>query len=484
MTSSLPALYSLFALSASSGAPATLDHGVAAFPALAGQLAVKGSLILLAAWAATQVLRRASAATRHLIWTAAAGALLALPLFTAALPAWRIGRPGWMRSRPETARPVASTGAGSAVAPAVEPASSLNAQRSAAVSRKAGAPPRWSRIPAAWLLLGWAAGLAIVVGRLGLGTLRVSQIARRACPMNDARGLERDLARELGLRCPVSVLISDRPIMPMAWGVLRPVILLPASAAHWPDARLRAVLAHELAHVGRRDGLTQLLARVACGIYWFNPLVWLAARELRHERERASDDRVLGLGTQASDYAAHLVDLARMLRRAEASWSMAVPMASPSHLEARVVAVLNPRVNRGTVSPARAAAVLLAAVALLTPLAALRAAAEKAPGKIWGTVYDPSGAVVPDATVTISNPATKVTQSVSTGQEGVYEFPDIPAGHYDVEVSHFGFGFFRRDLQLDARASLRLDVTLDPGRVNETVDVVAKAPRTASYQGK
>ena len=126
---------------------------------------------------------------------------------------------------------------------------------------------------------------------------------------------------ELGLRRSLRLLISDERIMPMTWGWRRPMVLLPADAMEWDMERLRIVLRHELAHVKRWDCLTQSVANLVRAFYWFNPLVWLAARQMCLERERACDDLVLSAGARPSEYAGHLLEIARQFAcasRAEA----------------------------------------------------------------------------------------------------------------------------------------------------------------------
>jgi hypothetical protein len=164
--------------------------------------------------------------------------------------------------------------------------------------------------------------------------------------------------------------------MPLTWGALRPSILLPAEADAWPEERRRVVLLHELAHVARRDCLVQTLAAVCCAAYWFHPGAWWAARKMREEREQACDDRVLAAGARASDYAGHLLDVARAYRTPLCA--AAIAMAAPSQLEGRVRAVLEPRRDRRAITR-RTGAVCAGAVLLASaPLAAV-SPSERAP---------------------------------------------------------------------------------------------------------
>jgi hypothetical protein len=121
---------------------------------------------------------------------------------------------------------------------------------------------------------------------------------------------------------------------------------MPEAAAEWPWDRVRAVLLHELAHIKRNDVHIQTLAQMACAAYWFNPLVWFAANQLRLECERACDDSVLMGGTSGADYATHLYEIARA-GSAPASAPFAIGLAvHRSQLEERLVAILNPRMPR------------------------------------------------------------------------------------------------------------------------------------------
>src|SRR4051812_10149324 len=161
----------------------------------------------------------------------------------------------------------------------------------------------------------------------------------------------------------------------MTWGIVYPTVLLPIDADEWNDERRSIVLLHELAHVKRFDAFTQLIAQVATGVFWFNPFVWLAAREMRKEREHACDDFVLQGGARASDYAHDLLQIARSLGASSAPAAAALAMARRSEFEGRLLAILDPKTDRRSVSRARLALATLGVVMLALPLAALAPAA-------------------------------------------------------------------------------------------------------------
>ena len=93
---------------------------------------------------------------------------------------------------------------------------------------------------------------------------------------------------------PIAVLSSSGSMEPGIFGVLRPVLLWPeAISFHLDDAQLEAVLAHEAAHVRRRDNLTSLFHMLVEATFWFHPLVWWMESQLVKERERACDEEVL-----------------------------------------------------------------------------------------------------------------------------------------------------------------------------------------------
>jgi len=328
--------------------------------------AIKSTVVLCAAWILVLVLRRRSAAARHLVWTAAAAALLALPLLTVALPAMHVPVSGEILSANTglvfRAFGISTADDGSATE---VPAASTPVTRATPVST--GPDVRL------WAVMIWAAGAAAAFLKMLAAYLGLWRARRGARPFEDG-GLVASLAQSLEIPERVPVFETESGGMPMTFGFLRPAVFVPGDCRNWSEERRRVVLLHELAHVRRGDAATHLVARAALSLNWWNPLAWFAWREFLKERERAADDLVLGSGARASDYASHLLEVARSLHAGAASGCAAVAMARRSQLEGRLLAILDSKIDRqpipGAATPLAAA---LAAALLMAPFAAVRA---------------------------------------------------------------------------------------------------------------
>ena len=341
--------------------------------------AIKGSLILGVAWALAARPGRWSAAARHQVLAAALAAALLLPLGTVMLPAWRWYVPGaevLLTQAPQSARAtilsMASTTPSSRTR-AQEPSAAVFEARTAMST----ASPRSRTIewPLA-LIAFWILGTAVLSLRLTIGIVGAWRIGRKAVVVTDPSWLasREGAARRLNLTQRVEVRMTDGA-MPSTCGLWRAFLLLPTDAHTWDDQRRSVVLLHEMAHIRRRDCQTQIVAQLACALYWFNPLVWIVAARLRVERELACDDLVLSAGTRSSDYATHLLDIARQFRNPVLPPVATVSMARPSQLEGRLLAILDGTRSRRQPSARRSTLGLLAAAALLLPMAAVQPAA-------------------------------------------------------------------------------------------------------------
>jgi HEAT repeat protein len=173
-----------------------------------------------------------------------------------------------------------------------------------------------------------------------------------------------EVSDRLALDEPPRLLRSEDAKMPFACGLLTPTIVLPAECDSWSLDRRRAVLLHELAHVRRHDLVGHTLGRLACAVYWFHPLVWTAAKQLRSESERACDDLALSCGARATDYAEHLLDIVTSVRR-DATPSVALAMARRKEFEGRMLAILDPELRHGSPSR-RQSATLIGSLALIS----------------------------------------------------------------------------------------------------------------------
>ena len=378
----------------------------------------------LAAWS----LRNHSAAARHLVWWLAMVAALVVPIASWYKPA---GAPTMI------VMPVATT---IVVGPETE---TLHAIGIAEI-----------------LLTGWVVGFLLMSARLVLGLIRAYQRRRDSTPS--------PLVSE---RNGVAVRFSDAISVPETFGLRRPVILLPMEAAHWSEERLRIVIAHELTHIERHDWLTQMVAQFSACVYWFHPLAWFALGQLRIERELACDDGVLRMGYRGSEYAQHLVDVARAVRTHTDALTASVPMATRSQLESRIRAILNPAKNRGSVTTMmKLGAMACTAIAIALFSTANGTAANGA--ALSGTVVDPSGARVPKAMILVATAdGSRKLASTTANDAGEFEVKSLEAGQFLLEVRKPGFRLQTQAITIAVGRPVQTEVRLDVGNIQENMTV-------------
>jgi beta-lactamase regulating signal transducer with metallopeptidase domain len=191
------------------------------------------------------------------------------------------------------------------------------------------------------LFVAYLSGVGLIVASTLIAWLGMRRIANRGALVRDDAWLEtlRTTGRATGLRRRVRLVATDDVSVPMTWGLLRPVVVIPPIALEWDAERRRIVLLHELSHIASFDWGFNLLARAACALFWFHPAAWWIARELRADCELACDDRVISAGVRRSEYAELLVEAADRFLPLEP----ALPLGGRAGLRPRLAAILDAR---------------------------------------------------------------------------------------------------------------------------------------------
>ena len=358
---------SLFLVASATSIPLLLDSSL------------KGLALLVLTGVIVFAFRRSSASLRHLLWTSALGSLLLLPLLSLILPEWNI------LPAPKSAAPaLVSTSESSELVPLPAPAPLEELSFAPTATHSPTLPevkpvaipepsPALQLTLKDWCFAIWALGTLFFLSRLGCNTLLTGH--RNKSSNNSSNQIQErvdQLAQDFGIRRKVRVQFGLSKSMPMTCGILRPQLRLPLEASTWEPSHLRTVLLHELAHVKRHDVLTQLLVKLTCALYWFNPLVWIVSHRIELEREKACDDLVLAKGIQPADYAESLLQVISQTQP-DLSNPVGLAMARPSTLETRMKAILAQHLNR-RLSKKACFLVTLLGITLVLPIAMLASA--------------------------------------------------------------------------------------------------------------
>jgi uncharacterized protein (TIGR03435 family) len=355
----------------------------------------QGTLVGLAALLALRLLRDASAQARYLVACLALGAMLVMPAATA-----------WRLSSTAAAEPwVAPVHRSLFLRVTPEPSVAhdrliIGFRRTtgggpAAADPDGAAPwPGLSTIVAVWL-----AGVCLLLARLAGGWWRVRRLlaVARALPVSSWQAASTRLAAQIGLTRAVRVVDAAFVDGPVVIGWLQPVVLLPVAAlAGLTPEQVRAILAHELAHVRRHDAMVNVAQTVTETLLFYHPAVWWVSSRIRLEREHCCDDVALAVSGDAYGYASALAEL-ETWRATQPALSLA---ATGGPLLRRVARLLSPpvaRAPRGGVTLTIACALLFVVGAGALQLLVARqpgpdAAVENSGASAWRMVFHhPSG---------------------------------------------------------------------------------------------
>ncbi len=346
-------------------------------------IAIGSTIILALAFSIARCLTNRAAACRFTVWQVAFGCILLLPLASICLPTIPLG---WTKngdaSQPWIDRPMSPVHLPNREI--VFPQSNPNGMQLLELDREQGSGsreatfdgltasshviprvpmklaadilPRWSIDWEQAVVSIWFLGVVYFCVRLAWINLKVRRLA--------CQPAEKSIAG-------VPISFSPDFNVPVAMGIFHPRIVLPITARQWTSERTEFVLAHEWAHVQRRDVLWQTIAALAKCVAWFNPLVWLANRQMINERERACDDRVLSDGAKPAAYAAEILSLAAMLSGRTSPFCGLVAMAQKP-IERRLRAILDGSICRDKVQARFCSGVWICFAVVCLPIAILR----------------------------------------------------------------------------------------------------------------
>jgi beta-lactamase regulating signal transducer with metallopeptidase domain/Tfp pilus assembly protein PilF len=214
----------------------------------------------------------------------------------------------------------------------------------------------------------WAGVFALSLASWLRRLLRTVPSVREANPA-EADALCRAEA-SLSLSHNVALCIASADRVPGARGWLRPCVVLPDQLSdQLSEAELQAILAHELAHIARRDNLSAAVARVIVSAFWFHPLLWWIERRMLAEREAACDELVLAHGAEAADYISAILKVCRMSFAGSHQSFAGYAGATGANLQNRMEQIMSAHIVRPSSRWLRAIPAAVLALAALLPVA-------------------------------------------------------------------------------------------------------------------
>jgi beta-lactamase regulating signal transducer with metallopeptidase domain len=295
--------------------------------------------------------RSRTTSSRLFTWTAVLYAALAMPLLQWILPPLPLPTPVLFRF--EAAQGVSQKNRAVQPVSAKVDSTSFQKRTTAVSSLSSSLPLAVATTPARWgSSIRWSAVISAIYlfitfvffTRFFVGLALSRRLLKAAHGIDEPRITARLASRAYaaGLAVAPNAAESEFISVPVTMGVRRSSILLPEAWREWDDAKLDAVVAHEMSHVARRDALTQRLSLLHRAIFWFSPLAWWLDRRLADLAEQASDEAALSGGVNRRDYARTLLGFFEALQAAPGRvWWHGVSMAKAGQAEQRMERILS-----------------------------------------------------------------------------------------------------------------------------------------------
>jgi len=313
----------------------------------------QSTAVVVVAWLLSAALRKNHARVRYWVWFAASVKFL-LP-FSLLIAAGE-----WMRSLVPV--PAAQPAVASVMEQMTQPFGQAQFFDVASAPVATHHASYWPAV----LVAVWLCGALFFAIRFGLAWVKMNAVKRRARP--------------LALTANVPVLSSHEPIEPGIFGIFRPVLLLPEGIPERLSAeQMRAIVAHEMCHVRRRDNLTFAIHMVVETLFWFHPMVWWIGSRLIEERERACDHAVMQVGSEAQVYAEGILNVCKFYVESPIA---CVSGVTGSELKQRIVRIMSGKSVRKLNLRQRALLALACVLAVGIPVTSgvVHAAQEKTQG--------------------------------------------------------------------------------------------------------
>ena len=238
---------------------------------------------------------------------------------------------------------------------------------------------------AQWVMMAVAAGIVARLLWLGIGFIRLRGIIAGAAPETAFDAIAGDLA--VALQARATLTITDAIDTPATVGFRRPIILLPRRVLQLPPAVQRAVIAHELVHVKRRDWLHTLAEEFWCAALWFHPAARIIAQRLSLARETVVDETTIELTRDRRAYAAALLAFANPQ---PPHLPGVTALIGRRHLSQRISLIAEEAVmSRGRISVSFAIALLVSALATSSAITAFPMTGEAQSTRVYKPKEDP-----------------------------------------------------------------------------------------------